>query len=59
MSGHGSGFFVWPLVLVGARQMFCLSIQSIELLVPPLLISYLQLHRRNVVRHNNDLVWLL
>ena len=44
--------------LGGARQPFRWSIQSLQLFVVPLLISYLQLHRRKVFRRSNELVFV-
>ena len=46
------------LFLGGARQPFRWKIQSLQPLVIPLLIYYLQLHRRSVVRRSNELVFV-
>ena len=51
------------LFLGGARQPFRWKIQSLQPLVVPLLIYYLQLHRRSVVRRSvgrrsNELVFV-
>ena len=48
-SGQGSGSWTGFLFLGGARQPFHWSIQSLQPIVVPLLINYLQLHSPSVV----------